>query len=79
MTQLSNMEVPTELKAAIAEIAEQAHRSEADVAAEALRTYLRRNADYLRRVRAGLEAAEDGDFASIEEMEALFTRLTTEG
>jgi predicted transcriptional regulator len=78
MTQVSSLEIPTELKAAIAEIAERAHRPEADVAADAVRAYLLRNAEYLRRVRAGLESADRGDFVPDDEMEATFARLTAE-
>lgn len=78
MTQLSTLEVPQELKAAIAEIAEQAQRPETEVAADALRAYVRRNAEYLRRVRAGLDEADRGEFVPDEEMETLFARLSTE-
>lgn len=76
MTHLSTLEVPVELKAAIAEIAEHAHRPEAEIAADALRAYVLRNAEYLRRVRAGLEAADRGDFVAESEIEALFDRLS---
>lgn len=78
MTQLSTLEVPQELKAAIAEIAERAQRTETDVAADALRAYVRCNAEYLRRVRAGLEEADRGEFVPDEEMEKLFARLSAE-
>lgn len=78
MTQLSTLEIPRELKAAIAEIAKRAQRPESDVAADALRAYLQRNADYLRRVRTGIEQAERGEFVPDEDIEALFTRLAVD-
>lgn len=78
MTQLSTLEIPRELKAAIAEIAKLAQRPESDVAADALRAYLQRNADYLRRVRTGIEQAERGEFVPDEDMDALFTRLAVD-
>lgn len=78
MTQLSTLEIPRELKAAIAEIAKRAQRPESDIAADALRAYVQRNADYLRRVRTGIEQAERGEFVPDEDMEALFTRLAVD-
>lgn len=78
MTQLSTLEIPPELKAAIAEIAKRAQRPESDIAADALRAYLQRNAEYLRRVRTGIEQAERGEFVPDEDMEALFTRLAVD-
>lgn len=79
MTPFSTLEVPADLKAAIAEIANHAHRPEAEVAADALRAYVQRNAEYLRRVRAGLEEADRGDFVPDDDMTALFARLADEG
>ena len=78
MTQLSTLEIPLELKVAIAEIAKRAQRPESDIAADALRAYLQRNAEYLRRVRTGIEQADRGEFIPDEDMEALFTRLAVD-
>ena len=78
MTQLSTLEIPPELKAAIAEIAKRAQRPESDIAADALRAYLQRNAEYLRRVRSGIEQADCGEFVPDQDMEALFTRLAVD-
>ena len=78
MTQLSTLEIPPELKAAVTEIAKQAQRPESDIAADALRAYLQRNADYLRRVRTGIEQADRGEFIPDDDMEALFTRLAAQ-
>ena len=78
MTQLSTLEIAPELKAAIAEIAKQAQRPESDIAADALRAYLQRNADYMRRVRSGIEHADRGEFIPDDDIEALFTRLATQ-
>ena len=75
MTQLSTLEIPSEIKAAIAEIAKRAQRPESDIAADALRAYLQRNVEYLRRVRTGIEQADRGEFVPDKEMEDLFTRL----
>ena len=78
MSVLTTLEVPADLKAAIAAIAAQAQRPEVDVTSDALRSYVLRNADYLRRVRAGVASAERGEFVDDAEMEALFARLTRE-
>ena len=78
MNDVATLEVPADLKAAILAIAAQAQREERDVTAEAIRGYVARNAEYLRRVRAGLAAADRGDFAGDAQMEALFARLAHE-
>ena len=78
MNDVATLEVPADLKAAIIAIAAQSQREERDVTAEAIRGYVARNAEDLRRVRAGLAAADRGDFAGDAQMEALFARLAHE-
>lgn len=61
-------------KALLDQIAGAQSRSEEELAAEALREYLKFEADQIRRIKEGVAAAERGDFATDEEVEAFFAK-----
>jgi predicted transcriptional regulator len=63
-----------EEKALLRRIAGTLHRNEEDLAAEALREYLRFEVEQVRKVEDGVAAANRGEFASDEEVEAFFER-----
>ena len=56
-------------------IAAETHRSDEDIASAALKSYVRWQAEYLRRVKAGLEAAKQGQVMTADDVDALFDRL----
>ncbi|MBI4757263.1 MAG: CopG family transcriptional regulator [Betaproteobacteria bacterium] len=62
----------TEEKSLLDQIAVARHRSEEDLATEALRDYLRFEAEQMTRIREGIIAADGGDFATDAEVEAFF-------
>ncbi|MBA2593051.1 MAG: CopG family transcriptional regulator [Gammaproteobacteria bacterium] len=50
------------------------HRSESDLANEALELYLEREQWTVEKIKTGLAQAERGDFVPDEEMEAFFAQ-----
>jgi predicted transcriptional regulator len=63
-----------EEKSLLDRIAGARHRAEEDLAGEALREYLRFEVEQMRRIQEGIVAADSGDFASDDEVEAFFAR-----
>lgn len=61
-------------KALLDQIAGVQSRSEEELAAEALREYLKFEAEQIRRIQEGVAAADRGDFATDEEVEAFFAK-----
>lgn len=59
-------------------IATETRRTDEDIATAALKSYVRWQAEYLRRVKAGLHAAEQGQVMADDEVDALFDRLDRE-
>ena len=55
-------------------LARRRQRSNADLAAEALRAYLRFEAEQISRIQEGIAAADQGEFATEQEIEEFFTR-----
>lgn len=68
--------VPAEVKDQLDALAETMDRSRSWLVNQAIENYIRHNEWFLREVRKGLEAAERGEFASPEEVEATIRRLT---
>ncbi|TWT04103.1 CopG family ribbon-helix-helix protein [Reyranella sp. CPCC 100927] len=58
----------------LARLAAETGRSEGAIAAEALHAYLDVQSWQLREIRRGLAEADAGDFASPEEVEAMFRK-----
>lgn len=65
-------------KALLHSIATETHRSDEDIASAALKSYVRWQAEYLRRVKAGLEAAKQGQVMTPDDVDTLFDRLDQE-
>jgi predicted transcriptional regulator len=63
-----------EEKALLDRIAGARQRGEEELVGEALREYLRFEAEQIRKIEQGIAAADSGDFASEGEIEAFFAR-----
>jgi RHH-type transcriptional regulator, rel operon repressor / antitoxin RelB len=61
-------------KALLDQIAGIQSRSEEELAAEALREYLKFEAEQIRRIQEGVAAADRGEFATDEEVQAFFAK-----
>jgi len=59
-------------------IAQETHRSDEEVASEAVAGYVRFRVQYVERVKAGIEAADRGDLVTEEEVETYFAKLDQE-
>jgi predicted transcriptional regulator len=65
-----------EEKALLDQLAHDRHRSETELATDALRNYLHFEAEQIRKIKEGIAAADQDDFASDEEVEAFFANYT---
>lgn len=72
----STLEIRPELKMQLDHLAEEIHRSESELANEAVTLYLAQQHRIIKRVQEGLAQAQRGEFVSDEEMEAFFARYT---
>lgn len=72
MMSVLNVVLPPEDRALLHRLAESAQRSDEEIAAVALREYLRFEAEQIRKIREGIQAADKGDFASDDEVTAFF-------
>jgi predicted transcriptional regulator len=72
----SKLEIRPELKMQLDHLAEEIHRSESDLANEAVALYLAQQHRIIGQIQEGLSQAQRGEFVSDEEMEAFFTRYT---
>lgn len=70
----ATLEIRTDLKDQLAHFAEESHRSESDLANEALSLYLAQQRRITARIQEGLAQAQRCEFVSDEEMEAFFAR-----
>jgi len=68
------MRIPTDIKRRLGELAERTGRSMSFLAQAALEEYLERESWQLERIREGIAAADAGDFATDEEVVAVFDR-----
>jgi len=75
-TKVFTVRVPAEVKDQIDALAENMDRSRSWIVNQAIETYIRHNEWFIREVQKGMDAAERGEFASPEEVEATFRRLT---
>lgn len=64
--------ISPEEKALLHRLAETSHSSDEEIAAAALREYLRFEAAQITKINAGVEAADRAEFAGDEEVEAFF-------
>lgn len=72
----STLEIRPELKMQLDHLAEEIHRSESDLANEAVSLYLAQQRRIIGQIQEGLTQAQRGEFVSDEEMEAFFKRYT---
>jgi predicted transcriptional regulator len=72
----TTLEIRPELKMQLDHLAEEIHRSESDLANEAVSLYLAQQRRIIGQIQEGLSQAQRGEFVSDEEMEAFFKRYT---
>ncbi|MDD2699701.1 MAG: CopG family transcriptional regulator [Sideroxydans sp.] len=72
----ATLEIRTDLKDQLDHLAETSHRSEIELANEALSLYLAQQRRITARIQEGLAQAQRGEFVSDDEMEAFFARYT---
>lgn len=70
----ATLEISPDLKSQLDHLAEESHRSESDLANEAVTLYLAQQRRITARIQEGLTQAQRGEFVSDEEMEAFFAR-----
>lgn len=72
----TSLEIRPELKIQLDHLAEEIHRSESDLANEAVTLYLAQQRRIIGQIQEGLSQAQRGEFVKDEEMEAFFKRYT---
>lgn len=72
----TTLEIRSDLKDQLDHLAEQSHRSESELANEALTLYLAQQRRITARIQEGLAQAQRGEFLSDAELEAFFARYT---
>ncbi len=72
----TTLEIRSDLKIQLDHLAAESHRSESDLANEALSLYLAQQRHISARIKVGLAQAQRGEFVTDEEMEAFFARYT---
>jgi len=72
----TTLEIRPELKMQLDHLAEEIHRSESELANEAVTLYLAQQRHIIGRIQEGLAQAQRGEFVTDEEMEAFFARYT---
>ena len=72
----ATLEIRPELKMQLDHLAEEIHRSESELANEAVTLYLAQQRRIIGRIQEGLAQAQRGEFVTDEEMEAFFARYT---
>ncbi len=75
MTRMT-VEVPLEVKQRLESLARATDQSEARLATEAISSYVELQEWQIRQIEDGLREADAGDFASDEEVAAVFARWT---
>ena len=70
----ATLEICPDLKMQLDHLAEESHRSESDLANEAVALYLAQQRRITARIQDGLAQAQRGEFVPDEEMEAFFAR-----
>jgi len=72
----TTLEIRPDLKMQLDHLAEEIHRSESELANEAVALYLAQQRRIIGHIQEGLAQAQRGEFATDEEMEAFFARYT---
>ncbi len=68
-----------ELKARLDKLSETTHRSKSFLAAEAVREFIELNEWQIQEIEAAVKEADAGDFASDQEIQAVFTKWGVNG
>lgn len=77
-TEAITVRLPAELKAKIDALAKNTERSRSRVINEAVENYVAYNERFIEQVKVGIADADAGRFASPQEVEATFKKLTRE-
>lgn len=72
----TTLEIRPDLKIQLDHLAEEIHRSETELANEAVVLYLAQQRGIIGRIQEGFAQAQRGEFVTDEEMEAFFARYT---
>lgn len=72
----ATLEIRPDLKIQLDHLAEESHRSESELANEAVALYLAQQRRIAGRIQEGLAQAQRGEFVTDEEMEAFFSRYS---
>ncbi len=72
----TTLEIQSDLKIQLDHLAEESHRSESDLANEAVALYLEQQRRITARIQEGLAQAKRGEFVTDKEMEAFFAHYT---
>lgn len=72
----TTLKIRPELKMQLDHLAEEIHRSESELANEAVALYLAQQRRIIVHIQEGLAQAQRGEFVTDEEMEAFFARHT---
>ena len=78
MTIPATIEIAPDTKSRVEKLAADTHRSAREIVTEAVEAYLEFETDYLRRVKRGLAEADRGEFASDEEVKAVFRKYNVD-
>ena len=73
---MNTLEIRPELRIQLDNLAAESHRSEGDLANEAVALYLAQQRRITTRIQEGLAQAMRGEFVSDEDMEEFFARFT---
>ena len=79
MSDVMTIRVDGEIKQRLEKLSKATARTKSFLAAEAIRFYLDVNEWQIKEIEAGLHEADAGDFASEEEVEAIFSKWRTNG
>ncbi len=69
---IETLSIEPEIKQQFHQLAKETHRTEAEIIHEALAGYLAADRHYVEVLRQRIAAADRGEFASEEEVEAIF-------
>lgn len=73
------VELPLQLKSRLEELAKAAEFSSAELAVDAISSYVELQEWQIRQIEAGVREADAGEFASDEEVAAVFARWLNAG
>jgi RHH-type transcriptional regulator, rel operon repressor / antitoxin RelB len=72
-----NVRIPAETHARLSQLVEATGRNKSFLALQALETYMSQQAWQIAEVKAGIEEADRGEFATDEEMNLIFSKYAS--